>query len=745
MEEMPRPQRPPLKSSGEPPHEMNKIIENVEVTLDWLNAQKAAANMLIEDKEFYAGALNVDGTMNGNMAYNIISRSFRKLLASKPAQPPGALIEDVAARVIDWPDSPDLAADGVYESSVKGSEPSICSKPYIVAREEAVAAADIHFRVRASLELGASAWVSNVSAFPAIVVTALDLKGASSMAEGALEYYTAEQVWSDGARTAVTELAAFSIVSKPAVTLAVFNGNLLQIDNNATTGDGGALVIKATHEGMEATKTITVTDSTVAAATLVVLKANLINADNATVIKALTDNSSTDLNTLATRNLNLRIDTNPAKVGSLRIQIPSMGVDGYENQAPYSLGDNPPNYNAFVFPVGPHTMTLTAFSGTNGSGTAGTPLVINFTITDSKAAPVTQPYKIHMMSTNIGPHSKAVLADKFGATEPWILITKDDIREGSSTIVDPATGLSPYITFSPTRLKNRLDRLPPDSWVWMDWESGILFNNWKSADPVVWGRSKQEWTKMLRFVKDNYPQMKCIPYGTPFTYYYGGVHREFNYHPDALNPFEKFDGMLDWCYAFTTSIYYSYAEEEGKAFFGSKSPVGYTSTDYEMVRLKGRNGTLAYLEENLNFGLETANRFGKEFIVALQPEIANNSSSYKRKVVQPEAMAETIRKVLTHEHPTLKTKVSRVIYWTYAGKTGATSNLIFGHSGGLTVYGSRTSANPAGTPWTPKVKPANWETLTQAERDTLGAQLFDDYDRNITAAIFTEAAAKLGL
>lgn len=109
----------------------------------------------------------------------------------------------------------------------------------------------------------------------------------------------------------------------------------------------------------------------------------LINADSDVEIEALANGATLDLGALPTSNLNVRADTSPATVGSVRF-----GLDGNpnyrtENQAPYSLaGDSAGDYSAWTPSAGDHTLTATPYSGADASGAAGTALTVEFTVVD---------------------------------------------------------------------------------------------------------------------------------------------------------------------------------------------------------------------------------------------------------------------------------------------------------------------------------------------------------------------------
>jgi hypothetical protein len=83
---------------------------------------------------------------------------------------------------------------------------------------------------------------------------------------------------------------------------------------------------------------------------------------------------------LPTTHLNIRVNTSPVTVGSVKI-----GFDGKnirtETLAPYALfADASGNYNAGVIANGTHTVTGTAYSQANGGGTASAAYSVSFTI-----------------------------------------------------------------------------------------------------------------------------------------------------------------------------------------------------------------------------------------------------------------------------------------------------------------------------------------------------------------------------
>jgi hypothetical protein len=109
----------------------------------------------------------------------------------------------------------------------------------------------------------------------------------------------------------------------------------------------------------------------------------LINADTDQPIMPLTNGATINLATLPTDNLNIRADTDPATVGSVRFAYDGSSNYMTENAAPYALaGNRSANYYPMTPSAGPHEITATPYTGSRGSGTQGTPLTVAFTVTE---------------------------------------------------------------------------------------------------------------------------------------------------------------------------------------------------------------------------------------------------------------------------------------------------------------------------------------------------------------------------
>ncbi|QNF33724.1 Ig-like domain-containing protein [Adhaeribacter swui] len=116
---------------------------------------------------------------------------------------------------------------------------------------------------------------------------------------------------------------------------------------------------------------------------------SLINADNESTIRTITNNATIDLATLATNNLNIRANTSPAEVGSVRFTLSGAASRTHvESTAPYAVfGENEGNYYSWTPEPGKYTLTATPYSNQDGTGTAGTSLTLNFTIKSSTPPP----------------------------------------------------------------------------------------------------------------------------------------------------------------------------------------------------------------------------------------------------------------------------------------------------------------------------------------------------------------------
>ncbi len=119
---------------------------------------------------------------------------------------------------------------------------------------------------------------------------------------------------------------------------------------------------------------------------LAVVAFTLINADTDQPIAGfdpIPTGVTLNLATLPTRNISFRANTSPAIVGSVVFGLDGNTAFSKESVAPYALaGDLFGNYTPWNWTLGPHTLTGTPYTGSGGTGTAGVPLTITFTLID---------------------------------------------------------------------------------------------------------------------------------------------------------------------------------------------------------------------------------------------------------------------------------------------------------------------------------------------------------------------------
>jgi hypothetical protein len=107
----------------------------------------------------------------------------------------------------------------------------------------------------------------------------------------------------------------------------------------------------------------------------------LVDADRDVDIGRLRNGATLQLSALPTRNLNVRANTSPSPVGSVRFRLDANWHYRTDNTVPYSLaGDRAGNYAPWTPTLGSHTLTATPFTGANASGTRGTHRSIIFNV-----------------------------------------------------------------------------------------------------------------------------------------------------------------------------------------------------------------------------------------------------------------------------------------------------------------------------------------------------------------------------
>lgn len=110
----------------------------------------------------------------------------------------------------------------------------------------------------------------------------------------------------------------------------------------------------------------------------------LIDADTNERVRTLTDTVTLDLADLPSSNLNVRAETSPAQVGSVRFALNEYATYAIEHLPPYALaGDVRGNYLPWVPAPGSYTIVAEPYSASFLTGAAGLPLSVTLTVIDS--------------------------------------------------------------------------------------------------------------------------------------------------------------------------------------------------------------------------------------------------------------------------------------------------------------------------------------------------------------------------
>jgi hypothetical protein len=123
-----------------------------------------------------------------------------------------------------------------------------------------------------------------------------------------------------------------------------------------------------------------------------VVSLTLVNADTNQDIGLLTNGMTLNLATLPTRNLNVRANTSPADVGSVKFSYNAISSYRIESGAPYALaGDvGGTDYHPWTPDVNPtSSIVATPYSEPNAAGSRGTALTVNFSVIDQALPQVT--------------------------------------------------------------------------------------------------------------------------------------------------------------------------------------------------------------------------------------------------------------------------------------------------------------------------------------------------------------------
>ncbi|MCK4713939.1 MAG: hypothetical protein KAT35_00060, partial [Candidatus Aenigmarchaeota archaeon] len=160
-----------------------------------------------------------------------------------------------------------------------------------------------------------------------------------------------------------------------------YNPRTGQFEGSATTVSGGSAISLGSPPSASSEDWVVLLEGS-GSVTLSVTAFTLIDADSDTDIGPLIDGDRINLAYTPTQNLNIRADTEPPTVGSVRFNLDGNNNYRTENVAPYALEGDYPVGDFFPWTpgIGTHTLAATPYSGTDGGGQQGSPLFITFDV-----------------------------------------------------------------------------------------------------------------------------------------------------------------------------------------------------------------------------------------------------------------------------------------------------------------------------------------------------------------------------
>ncbi|WP_158267430.1 PKD domain-containing protein [Adhaeribacter arboris] len=197
----------------------------------------------------------------------------------------------------------------------------------------------------------------------------LTLSGTGTDKDGTIKQYIWNQVSGPNTAKLSNSLVANPVASGLAAGTYVFS--LVVTDNQSAVSAADYVSVIVNNNTSSNSQIVSLT---------------LINGDTDKDILTITEGIVLNLATLPTKNLNIRINTSATGVGSVKLALSGRWTINKTEGAPYTLfGDEKysngtVNYGGLALPTGDYTLKSTPYSGSNGSGTAGTPLTVNFKI-----------------------------------------------------------------------------------------------------------------------------------------------------------------------------------------------------------------------------------------------------------------------------------------------------------------------------------------------------------------------------
>ncbi|RAJ99992.1 putative secreted protein (Por secretion system target) [Larkinella arboricola] len=239
---------------------------------------------------------------------------------------------------------------------------------------------------------------------------------------------------------------AVTITATNLPSFASLNNNVLTFSPGFQAAGSYTITVRATDSKQASDqKTFTLVVNDVPTTGVTITHFTLINAATDQEIRTLANNEVINLATLPTSNLNIRANTSPSLIGSVKMVLSGQqSRTQTETGAPYALfGDSNGNYNNWTPTLGSYTLKGTPYTGSGATGTAGPVLTINFSVVNQPVGnqPPTLATPIPDQSTSVG----TAFSFSFGAST--FTDANGDALSYSATL-DNNTALPGWLTFT---------------------------------------------------------------------------------------------------------------------------------------------------------------------------------------------------------------------------------------------------------------------------------------------------------
>ncbi len=190
----------------------------------------------------------------------------------------------------------------------------------------------------------------------------------------------------------VGDVLTYSLTTAPTGMTISATGLIGWTPTAAQAGPQAVTVRVQDQGGLFTTQSFTVTVAAAGPAVVSITLRNATAAGDPIIVQPLVNGADLNLSALCGGcQVNFQAVTSPATItgGSVRLVLTGATAQARnDNTNPYTLPANPGgNYAGITLNPGSHTLTATPYSGTNATGTPGTPLTITFTVGAANVAP----------------------------------------------------------------------------------------------------------------------------------------------------------------------------------------------------------------------------------------------------------------------------------------------------------------------------------------------------------------------